>query len=146
MTTRPAGWRSRLAYARTPWCGAGPRVAGWWATGARPAVAVWPATLLARFLNAVRTDRLFALWWLIALRGLRRGEAAGLRWTDLDLDRAEMAIMRARTSVGYQVHEGPPKSAAGTRTVALDKWTVAILRAHDRPRPGPELADGAAVG
>ncbi|HZO68693.1 MAG TPA: tyrosine-type recombinase/integrase [Kribbellaceae bacterium] len=109
-----------------------PRIAEWRATGARPAVAVWPAALLARFLTHVKTDRLFALWWLIALRGLRRGEAAGLRWADLDLDRAEMTIARARTSVGYQVHEGPPKSAAGTRTVALDKWTVAILRGHDQ--------------
>jgi integrase len=26
------------------------------------------------------------MWWLIALRGLRRGEAAGLRWADVDLD------------------------------------------------------------
>jgi hypothetical protein len=31
------------------------------------------------------------MWWLIALRGLRRGEAAGLRWADLDL--AQRVIM-----------------------------------------------------
>jgi len=38
-------------------------------------------------------DRLLALWWLIALRGLRRGEAAGLRWCDLDLDRRRVSIV-----------------------------------------------------
>ena len=35
-----------------------------------------------------------ALWWLIALRGLRRREAAGLRWVDLDLDRRELTVTR----------------------------------------------------
>jgi len=34
----------------------------------------------------VAEDRLYGMWWLIALRGLRRGEAAGLRWIDVDLD------------------------------------------------------------
>jgi integrase len=30
--------------------------------------------------------RLYAVFHLIALRGLRRGEAAGLRWCDVDLE------------------------------------------------------------
>jgi hypothetical protein len=55
------------------------RVAEWLATGQRPAVAVWTVAHLAEFLTSVLADRLFALWWLVALRGLRRGEAAGLR-------------------------------------------------------------------
>jgi len=32
----------------------------------------------------VRGHRLYALFHLVALRGLRRGEAAGLQWSDLD--------------------------------------------------------------
>ena len=56
------------------------RVAQWRATGIRPAVAVWTVAHLATFLDLVTADRLFAVWWLIALRGLHRGEAAGLRW------------------------------------------------------------------
>lgn len=55
------------------------RVADWQATGIRLPVAVWTAAQLAAFLDSVREDRLYALWWLAALRGLRRGEAAGLR-------------------------------------------------------------------
>ena len=39
---------------------------------------------LTQFLDSVADDPLFALWGLIALRGLRRGEAAGLRWQDVD--------------------------------------------------------------
>lgn len=38
--------------------------------------------------------------------------------------------MNQRTTVGYQIIEGPPKSAASRRTIALDDRTVAVLRAH----------------
>jgi integrase len=100
--------------------------------GMRPAVAVWTVERLATFLMATVDDSLFALWWLIGLRGLRRGEACGLRWTDIDLDHRLLFIVRNRTTAGYQVVEGPPKTAAGTRAIALDKHTVKILREHRR--------------
>ncbi len=64
------------------------RVAEWRRTGTRHPVAVWTAAQVADFLGFVEDDRLYAMWWLIALRGLRRGEAAGLRWVDVDLDGA----------------------------------------------------------
>jgi integrase len=108
------------------------RVAEWQTTGIRPAVAVWTADHLAVFLDAVTGDGLFALWWLIALRGLRRGEAAGLRWCEVDLDHGVLFIVRNRTTAGYQVIEGAPKTAAGARAVALDRHTVAVLREHRR--------------
>jgi len=106
------------------------RVAEWQDTGARPAVAVWTAVQLAAFLAAVADDSPYAMWWLIGLRGLRRGEACGLRWSDVDLDHGVAYITRNRTTAGYQVIEGDPKTQAGIRAVALDKHTVAVLRAH----------------
>jgi len=54
------------------------REAEWRRTGIAPRVACWDLRHVARFLESIRTDRYFSLWWLIALRGLRRGEAAGL--------------------------------------------------------------------
>lgn len=69
---------------------------------------------------------------MAALRGPRRGELAGLRWADLDLDHRQLVIVRVRTTAGYQVFEGPPKSAASMRTIALDLQTIAVLRAHAR--------------
>src|SRR5207244_3016041 len=68
------------------------RVAHWRATGERPPVAVWTAAQIAQFLHAIRGDRLYAAFHLIALRGLRRGEAAGLRWCDVDLDEGVAVI------------------------------------------------------
>ena len=106
------------------------QITDWQHTGQRPAVAVWTAEHLATFLTAVTDESLYALWWLIGLRDLRRGEACGLRWSDIDLDRGVLYIVRNRTTAGYQIIEGPPKTAAGTRTVALDEHTLQILRQH----------------
>jgi integrase len=121
------------------------RVTQWQTTGTGPPMAIWTPAQLASFLKAVRGDRLRALWWLIALRGLRRGEAVALQWTDLDLHAREASICRARTSAGYRVHEGPPKTGAGVRTIALDKRTAAVLRRHARAQRA-ELAAAHAAG
>jgi integrase len=73
-----------------------------------------------------------AMWWLIALRGLRRGEAAGLRWVDVDLDGAVVVICQQRITFGHTTIDRPPKTAASRRTSALDKTTIRILHAHRR--------------
>jgi integrase len=108
------------------------RVQQWRQTGERPAVAVWTVGHLAAFLTTVLGDRFFALWWLVALRGLRRGEAAGLRWEDIDFKHRQLYIRRNRSTAGHRVVEGPPKTSAGLRVIALDRHTIAILKTHLR--------------
>jgi integrase len=107
------------------------RVAEWKRTGIRPAVAVWAPAQLAQFLASIGSHRLFAVFHLIAMRGLRRGEACGLKWEDLDLDEGLAYLSR-------QVQEGPDgrlracplKTESSRRAVALDPQTVTVLRAH----------------
>ena len=70
------------------------RVEAWRRDGIRPPVAVWTLRQLITFLVGVENDRLAALWWLIALRGLRRGEAAALDRDDLDSEARELTITR----------------------------------------------------
>ncbi len=54
------------------------RIEHWERTGERPPVAVWTAAQTAQFLDSIEDHRLYAAYHLIALRGLRRVEAAGL--------------------------------------------------------------------
>jgi integrase len=88
------------------------RVTAWRERGERSAVAVWTVQQLVAFFRFVADDRLYAMWWLIALPpGLRRGEAAGLRWTDVDLDHRVIVIAQQRIAYGHTVAVSPPKTA-----------------------------------
>jgi integrase len=102
----------------------------WQQDGWRPTVGVWTAAQTAQFLRQVRGHRLYALFHLVALRGLRRGEAAGLRWSDLDLDAGTLTVTGQLQQIGGRLVSGPPKSDAGRRVIALDKTTIAALHEH----------------
>ena len=63
------------------------------------------------------------------MTGARRGEVAGLRWVDVDLDGARMTIRQALLNGDGEVYVSSPKSGRG-RTVDLDQATVDKLRKH----------------
>ena len=92
----------------------------------------WNADTLRTFLKATSEDELFPLWVLIATTGLRRGEALGLRWSDIDLDTGRAQINQTVIAIGWNVHLGQPKTQAGRRPIALDPATVEVLREHRR--------------
>jgi integrase len=105
-------------------------------------VGVWTAAQTAQFLCRVRGHRLYALFHLVALRGLRRGEAAGLRWSDLDLDAGTLAVTGQLQQLGGRLAEGPPKSDAGRRVIALDATTIVALREHQARQEAERAAAG----
>lgn len=91
---------------------------------------VWTAEQAVAFLTAARTDRLYAAWLVALSCGLRRGELAGLRWRDLDLERGTLAVTTQRTTdTDYRIITKAPKGT-GRRTVDLGAGTVTALRAH----------------
>jgi integrase len=112
--------------------GVNPAVGAQAPRSARPVPKAWSASQLGVFLNVVSGDRLEALWRFVTVTGCRRGEAAGLRWDDLDLDRGLVTITNQRTLAAGRVVEGPVKTSSGARTVALDPDTVTVLRAWRR--------------
>ncbi|WP_329079915.1 MULTISPECIES: hypothetical protein [unclassified Streptosporangium] len=54
------------------------------------------------------------LWWLVAPHGLRRGEAAGLRWLDVDLERRELTVAHQLVQTDDVLILCEPKSVAGS--------------------------------
>jgi integrase len=65
-----------------------------------------------------------------AFAGLRWGELMGLQRGDVYLDDATITVKRQVIEVGRDQIEGPPKSSAGFRTVALPMVLVPELREH----------------
>jgi integrase len=108
------------------------------------AVMVWTPEQTRLFLEEARSHRLLALYRLIRLRGLRRGEACGLRWKDVDLDAGSARIAWQLVQLAGQVHEGRPKTDASMRTIALDAETVTTLRGHKRRQQEERFAVGEA--
>jgi integrase len=108
----------------------------------RPVPKAWAAAQLGTFLRLVEGDRLESLWRFLTVTGCRRGEAAGLRWQYLDLDRGLVTITNQRTLAAGHVIEGSTKTQSGARTIALDPGTVALLRAWHRVQLGEFLRLG----
>ena len=116
-------------------------------------VHAWNAATLRSFLEASResNDRLHALWVLLATTGMRRGEALGVRWSDIDLDAGRLRVVQTITQVRSMVAVGEPKTSSGRRSIALDDGTVAVLRAHrklmleERLLVGPDFNDSGLV-
>ena len=67
---------------------------------------------------------------LIAYTGMRRGEALGLTWDNLDLDKQTLQIKASLVITSLGIALEPPKTASGLRTVDLDDLTIAVLRQH----------------
>ncbi|MGQ2912106.1 tyrosine-type recombinase/integrase [Aeromicrobium sp.] len=87
----------------------------------------WSASELQLFLRHCSTDTDYPLFALLALRGLRRGEALGLTWSDVDARAGTLRIRRQLVVRDGGSSLERPKSRAGLRTIALDSRLRAIL-------------------
>ncbi|MDO8751301.1 MAG: tyrosine-type recombinase/integrase [Dehalococcoidia bacterium] len=72
----------------------------------------------------------FPILHFLAYTGARAGEALGLTWAAVDLDKGSVAIVQSlgRARIGKIIQS--PKTRNGRRIIDLDSRTVAVLRAH----------------
>lgn len=107
------------------------RVAQWRATGRRPGpVCLWTREQTIEFLKAIAGHRRYLYYHLVAVTGLRRGEAAALREVDVDLRHHELFVV-TRPDPGMQMDDdGKLKSPHSSRTIALDHVTIGLLRRY----------------
>jgi integrase len=88
---------------------------------------------VARLLEAARSHRLYALVYLTLALGLRRGEALGLQWADIDLVDGWAHIRRAIVpKPGNAGKVGPTKTSGSVRDVPLNAEAKAVLLEHRR--------------
>jgi integrase len=84
--------------------------------------------------------------WELALYGLRRGEIAGLRWSDIDLDAQTLTIVNNRVSAGGATVENDPKADASRRELPLPDRLVKVLRVAKTRQTAERLALGEHYG
>ncbi len=111
-----------------------------------PEMQTWDRKQARGFLEHVDGERLSAMWRLFLTTGMRRGEVAALRWQDLDLDRASLAVRQTGNMLGKVWTVGTPKgrgdATAKTRRLALDPGTVEALHRHRAGQLEERLAWG----
>ncbi|MER5536889.1 tyrosine-type recombinase/integrase [Streptomyces mirabilis] len=107
-------------------------------------VMVWTPEQTGAFLDFVAEDRLYAMWHLIAFRGLRRGEACGQPWSETNLDRHSLTVTGQLVQDGWEIEASEPKTDSGFRVVALDDDTVDVLERHRKQQEADRAEWGSA--
>jgi len=104
----------------------------------------WSADQVGGFLKecAAMNDRYLALWRLLATTGMRRGEALGLRWSDLDLGAGTASIAQTLLCVDHKRLFSTTKTVSGARLIDLDGGTIELLQRHKRRQAAELLAAG----
>ncbi len=95
-----------------------------------------------QLLDALRGDRLEALFRVLLATGLRRGEALALRWSDVDLQARVLRVRWTLSRTSRWLELGEPKTERSRRTVPLPHSAVEALRAHRKAQTTERLAVG----
>jgi integrase len=95
-----------------------------------------------RFLDAIRGDRLEALYLIALGAGLRQGEILGLAWNDVDLESSTLTVRHALQRVDGALVLVEPKSATSRRVVALPTLVRDALLAHRARQRADRLLAG----
>ena len=91
---------------------------------------VWTGEELTRFLMVVRPTRWGALLEFILATGVRRGEACGLRWENVNLEKSRAYIVESLVRVKGKVEVSTPKTQKSVRALVLAPQLVTLLEGH----------------
>ena len=83
---------------------------------------------VADLLAAAATSRYRSLFEFLVMTGLRRGEALGLRWDDVDLEARIMRVQGTLARLDGTLQVTAPKSARSRRSIPLSSPAVTVLR------------------
>lgn len=85
---------------------------------------------VSKILDAVRDDRLFAMYVMAMFGGLRQGELFGLQWDDINWEAKTVEVKRQVCEVGGELHVKDPKTENALRIVGLPQVCIDALQAR----------------
>ena len=88
-----------------------------------------------QLLETARNHRLECLLTLAIVTGMRQGELLALRWTDIDVTKATVRVIRSLSyrnpdGTGYEHKEEEPKTKSSKRTIPLPDFALEALQKH----------------
>ncbi|MEN6565294.1 MAG: site-specific integrase [Veillonellales bacterium] len=99
---------------------------------------------ISKLLKAASGKRIYSLIYLAVYTGMRKGELAALKWSDVDLKGRKIHVRNGvkynRTEKKYQI--GSTKTPAAVRDIPISKAAVAELKKHKARQSKERLALG----
>ena len=83
-----------------------------------------------RFLEAIKGGRFEALFSVGLSLGLRRGEALGLKWENVDFEQQTLTITQSLSRINHQLVFSKPKTKKSRRVLDLPASLAAKLKEH----------------
>ncbi len=102
----------------------------------------WTPAQARTFLGHLAKERYRVLFVVTLTTGLRRGEAIGLRWEDVDFESRMLHVRQNITDVNGHLNKGKPKTPSGTREVKMPRSAVPLLLEHRKKQLEQRLAAG----
>jgi integrase len=95
----------------------------------KPELKVFTPEQARAFTQAIKSERLEALFATAISLACRQGEALGLQWPDVDLEIGTLTVRRALQRVNRKL-ESVPTKADKVHTITLPAVTISALAAH----------------
>lgn len=96
---------------------------------------IWTKEEVEKFLNAAKNERMYHAFLLILFTGVRRGEALGLRWKDVDFENGLIHVKQAvKKNRNKKYYLGGTKTEGSERTIQISEKVVNELRELKKKR------------
>jgi integrase len=93
-------------------------------------------------IKAVEGDRLSALFSVLLFVGLRKGEALGLHWQDIDFEGRKLRVRLQLQRINKALVLTVPKTEKSQRELTIDERALAALREHRTRQLEERMAAG----
>jgi integrase len=100
-------------------------------------------TQAKRLMEALETCPMGTLLTVMLTTGMRRGEAIGLRWEDIDLKKGVISVRQQLQRINGELKATEVKTERSRRSINLAGPTVAALKAHKAAQKQTRLASPA---
>lgn len=88
---------------------------------------IWNQEQVNRFLKTAKSDRYYLLYLLALSTGMRQGELLGLKWNDINFDRATITVNRTLKEVNGKLILNEPKTTSSRRTILVPRNVINLL-------------------
>ncbi|NRD78465.1 tyrosine-type recombinase/integrase [Bacillus sp. BRMEA1] len=92
---------------------------------------IWTIDQIQHFLECSKGHRLYCIFHLAIMTGLRKGEILGLRWKDVDFEKQVLYVNQTLEHDGKTIKKGA-KTKSSVRSVTLSPSTRQVLLAHKK--------------